>query len=583
MEHPSNSQVALALDEMAAQLEFIGRRYPARAYRTAASSIRRMPMSVGALAMAGRAQDLRGIGRSIESRIVELCETGRISDLEKLRQQTPVALLVLRRMKGVSRPVADAIWNDLRLRTMEELEEALVDGRLREVRGVGPATEDRIRDALIQLETQPEEIAEPLLRSHAQRAARDLVMLLRSAVPNLERVHVTGELARGAELVEVLDVVVVARDSVAATRAVRDHLDDRGWHTVREDAPVADECLTFGLQAATGAGVRIHVTDREHEAHSVLFATGPAEHALQVLDRAGGGNGGPPSAASHDPDRPDAAIYAAAGLAYVPPELRDRADVIERAAANELPALVAVDDLHGDLHVHSTWSDGRASIADMARAAIERGYDHLAITDHSWSLRIVNGLSVGDLAAQWRELEQVRAELPDDFALLQGTEMEILPDGSLDYDDDTLARLDWVVASIHSRQRQPADEITRRIERAMRNPLVDCIGHPTSRLLLRRKPTELDVDRLIELAADTGTFLEINSSPDRLDLNAEQAERAAAAGVRIAIHSDAHGPETLRLVDHGVAIARRAGLTRDDVTNARPWRELRELQPRWRA
>ncbi|MCW2949985.1 MAG: PHP-like protein, partial [Thermoleophilia bacterium] len=217
-----------------------------------------------------------------------------------------------------------------------------------------------------------------------------------------------------------------------------------------------------------------------------------------------------------------------------------------------------------------------------AAGAIERGYGHTVITDHSHSLFITNGLNEAALAAQWREMEAVRATLPGGFELLQGTEMEILPDGSLDFSDAVLRRLDWVVASIHTKQRQSADEINARIEIAMRNPYVDCIGHPTCRLLLRRPKTALDSDRLIALAAETGTFLEINASPDRLDLDAETAERAAAAGVLLCIDSDAHGPNTFGLVEHGVAIARRAGLTAEQVLNTREWSAIRDMQKRWR-
>ncbi|MCW2927340.1 MAG: polymerase [Thermoleophilia bacterium] len=579
MEHPSNPQVALALEEMAEQLEHGGSRYPARAYRSAASTIRRLPMSIGALAMAGRATDVRGIGSSIQSRIAEFCETGTIEELERLRQQAPPQMLLLKRLPGVNRRAAQAIWDEVRPRSFDDLEEAAEDGRLLAVHGVGPATVDAVRLGLATLEEEPEEMAEPLLRSHARRAARDVEVLLEAVVPGVRRTHVVGQLARGFELVDVLDVVVVADDSAAATAAVRDALDHRGWHTSSEDPDVVEECLTFALQAATGAGVRIHVTDPEHEAHSVLHATGPPEHADAVARRAGVSS--IRSLAVYE--QPDAAIYAAAGLEWIPPELRDHAGVLDAAARGELPTLVTVEDLRGEMHCHSHWSDGRASIEEMALAARERGYGHLAITDHSWSLRIVNGLSVEDLVDQWREIEGVRTRLGDDFTLLHGIELEILPDGSLDYPDDVLERLDWVVASIHSRQRQPAEEIDRRIERAIRNPLVDCIGHPTSRLLLRRPSTALDTDRLIELAAETGTSLEINASPDRLDLDAATAARAAEAGVLLCVNSDAHGPGTLGLVEHGIAIARRAGLRPDDVVNARDWPWIREQQPRWRA
>ncbi|MCW2972147.1 MAG: hypothetical protein JWN72_420, partial [Thermoleophilia bacterium] len=539
-------------------LDMSGARYPARAYRGAARTIRRLPASVGTLAMSGRATDLRGIGQSIQRRVIELCETGSIAELERMRERTPSTLMVLPRFRGVSRAKAERIFEQLELRTLDDLLEAVDDGRLLTVPGIGPATVEAIRDGLLTLETEPEELAEGMLRSHAQRAADDVRVVLAAGVPGVLRVHVGGQLARGFEVVDVLDLVVVAEDAPAATAVVRELLDDRGWYTSSEAPLIDDECLTFALQGSSGAGVRIHVADVAHEAEALLHGIGPRDFAR-------------------------AALAAPEPLPWVPPELRDRPGILERARAGTLPQLVEVADLRGEMHCHSEWSDGRATVAEMAAGAIARGYGHVVITDHSHSLFITNGLNEAGLAAQWRELQAVRAELPSDFSLLQGTEMEILPDGSLDFTDDVMRRLDWVVASIHTRQRQSAEEINRRIERALRNPYVDCIGHPTSRLLLRRPKTALDTDRLIELAAETGTFLEINASPDRLDLDAETAERAAAAGVLLVIDSDAHGPNTLGLVEHGVAIARRAGLTAEQVLNTRSWAQIRELQKRWRA
>lgn len=583
MEHLSNQEIARALEEIADHLDFAGRpqtRYPARAYRRAARSISQLPVSVGALAMTGRARELRGVGESVEARIVELCQTGEIAYLERLREETPTALMLLTRIRGLSRPLAYAIWETIQPRSLEEVAEAAEDGRLLEVPKVGPKTIERIRDGIATLLSEPELVAEPMLRTHALRAALDVRGVLEAVVPGVLRVHLGGELVRGHELVHLLDVLLVAEDASAATEVVREQLDARGWQTYSEEAEVSDECLTFALQGTSGAGIRIHVTDEQHEARSLLFAIGPRGHARAVCRRADQPCDAPRIA--HEP-APDAALYAEAGLAWVPPELRDHDGVLELAEHGTLPQLVELADLRGELHCHSTWSDGRASTAEMAAAAIERGYDHIAITDHSQSLRIVNGLTHGDLAAQWRELEQVRAELSGSLHLLQGTELEILPDGSLDFPDEVLERLDWVVASIHSSQRQPAEEITQRMERALFNPFVDCIGHPTSRLLLRRPKTALDTDRLIELAAETGTFLEINASPDRLDLDAETARRAADAGVLLCIDSDAHGTETLRLVEHGIAIARHAGLTAAQVVNTRTWPQIRALQKRWRA
>ncbi|MCW2924603.1 MAG: hypothetical protein JWM98_2007 [Thermoleophilia bacterium] len=580
MEHPSNREIAQALEELSLHSRFLGAHHPARAYRNAAASIVRVPVSVGALAMAGTATELRGIGASIQSRIVELCETGTIRRLEQLRQEAPPVRLLLTRLPGVGPKTAAAIWETLRPRTADDLMEMVDDGRLAAVRGVGPVTVDAVRLALHQLEEAPEELGEPLLRSHARRTVRDIETVLRTSIDGVLRVHDAGELARGCELVDVVDVVVVARDAEAAAAGVRDVLDHRGWRGVDEVATAGDRATTFGLDALSGAGLRIHVTDEAHAAVTCLSAIGPAEHAATVLELAG--DAAQPSPASA------AALYERAGLAWIAPELRDRPEAIDDARdafarGERLPHLVRVEDLRGELHCHSTWSDGRADIATMARAAIERGLGHLAVTDHSWSLRIVNGLGPGDLAAQWREIEVVRAQLPEDFTLLQGIELEILPDGSLDFDADTLGRLDWVVASIHSRQRQDRDEITARMEQAMRSPFVDCIGHPTSRLLLRRAKTQLDTERLIELAAATGTCLEINSSADRLDLDSPTARRAAEAGVLLCINSDAHGADTLGIVEHGVAVARRAGLGPEQVINTRSWEEMRALQKRWRA
>ncbi|MCW2962187.1 MAG: polymerase [Thermoleophilia bacterium] len=592
MEHPSNREIASVLEQLAEHSQFVGARYPARAYQRAASAIAQLPVSVGALAMAGRATELRGIGRSIQSRIAEYCDTGTIAELERLREETPPARLLLTRLPGLGPKTSTVIWDTLRPTSIEELEEMVSDGRLRTVRGVGPATEDIVRAGILELEHEPEQLAVQLLRSQAQRAVADIAGVLRGSVPGVLRILEAGQLRRGFELVDMLDIVVVAEDTVAATAALREQLDARGWLTSSEDAPIVDECLTFALDGLSGAGVRIHVTDTAHEAASYAYAVGPVDHARTVLERSGAAPAAAAPTSPVPPDAPraapDADLYRRARLAWIAPERRDAAGALEAASAafavnRDMPALVAAADLRGELHCHSNWSDGRATMEAMAHAAIARGSEYLAITDHSWSLRIVNGLAPADLAAQWRELERVRATMPDGFHLLQGTELEILPDGTLDFPDDVLERLDWIVASIHSRQRQPAEEITRRIERAMFNPYVDCIGHPTSRLLLRRPRTELDTDRLIELAAHTGTFLEINSSPDRLDLDAPTAARAADAGVLLCINSDAHGPNTLGLVEHGAAIARRAGLRPDQVANTRSWEQLRSLQKRWRA
>ncbi|MCW2949853.1 MAG: polX, partial [Thermoleophilia bacterium] len=251
MEHPPNAYIAQLLEEMADHLELGGARYPARAYRGAARTIRRLPTSAGALAMAGSAQALRGVGRSIEARIVELCETGSIAELERMRERTPSALMVLPRFRGVSQAKAERIAEQLGIRTLDDVAEAADDGRLLTVAGIGPATVDSIRDGLLTLETEPEELAEGMLRSHAARAAGDVRAVLEAVVPGLAHVHVCGQLTRGFEVIDVLDIVAVVDDAPAATTIVREQLDDRGWHTSSEDAVVDDECLTFALHGST--------------------------------------------------------------------------------------------------------------------------------------------------------------------------------------------------------------------------------------------------------------------------------------------------------------------------------------------
>jgi DNA polymerase (family 10) len=551
-EHLENKAIAERLDSFATLLELAGASpYAARAYRGAAELIRTTRAPVADLIRAGRVRELRGIGRGIEGRLKELVETGEIAELEELERQVQPDLVGLGRYLGIGARQAVLIARTLGVRTAAELREAAAAGRLREVPGIGPQKEAKLLAALDRVdEPRP---PRGLLIHRARRLLEEIAEPL-GGTP-------AGDPRRYRDTSEHFAVVVAAEnpepllDAFEALPAIVSVLERPSLSSAPPGSArgrCEDERRAYGV-TVEGVPVELVVARPEAFGTELVRATGSREYvaALEPL-----------------PDAPDeAGVYRALRIPYVPPELR------EAPFRAEPPPLLELGDIRGDLHCHTTWSDGTESVESMALAAIERDYEYLAICDHTPAVGAVRGLTADDLRRQALEIAAVNEALSP-FRVLRGTECDILPNGQLDLPDSILAELDWVQASVHGGQRLPKRQQTERVERALRNPYVSCLSHPKGRYVNRRPENELDVDRLIEVALEEGVALEVNGLPDRLDLRDVYVRRALEAGVQIVCSTDAHSIRGLSNMELSVATARRGWASAADVVNARPLEEV---------
>jgi DNA polymerase (family X) len=531
-----NPSIAERLEAFATLLDLAGAEfYSARAYRRAAELIRTTKAPVASLVRAGRVRELRGIGAGIEARLRELVETGTIAELDELEREVDPELVGLGRFLGLPPKRAVEIGRTLGIRTAEEFRAAAAEGRLRDVPGIGAATEAKL--------------LERLAREEAPRAARPL--LLNRARALLEPVaaalggEIAGDPRRWRDENERLAVVVAATeagpvlDAFAALPAIV--------------AVVEREERRAVGATVEGVPVELVVAEPARLGTELLRATGSDAYVA--------GLGPLPAGASEEE------VYGALRLPWVPPELR------EEPFRGEPPALVELADIRGDLHMHTTWSDGRASVEEMARAARGLGYAYVAICDHTTNVRVVPGLDADGLRRQGEEIAAANEALAP-FRVLRGTECDIRADGSLDLPDDVLAELEWVQLSLHAGQRAPRAELTRKVTEAMRHPAVRCLSHPKGRLINHRPENALDLDAVFEVALETGVALEVNGLPDRLDLRGEHVRRAVEAGVRIVCSTDAHSLAGLGNMQLSVATARRGWATAADVLNTRPLGEV---------
>ena len=531
METTGNARVAATLDGYAALLELADAGfYSARAYRRAAALIRELPAPIEELVRNGRVRELRGIGAGIEAKLRELVDSGRIAELEELRQQTSPELAAAGRMLGIGAALGSTIATSLGIHTLAELRAAADAGRLREVPRIGPKTEAKIRAALAR---EPSPRSTLVLLNRARELSAQLADAL-GGVP-------AGAARRWRESASRL-AVVVATTEPEAVRA--------RFSALPEIVAVIERGVGLTLD---GVPVDLHVTPPRTFGTALLRATGSAAYVASL---------GPlPDA------RDEETLYRQLGLPYLAPELR------ELPAPAEPPQLVELGQIRGDLHCHTTWSDGRATVLEMAEAARDLGYEYLAICDHTVNVRVVPGLSADDLRRQAAEIAAANERLSP-FRILRGTECDVLPDGGLDLPDDVLAELDWVQLSLHAGQRTPRRELTARVTHAMQHPAVRCLSHPTGRLLGHRPENALDLERTIETALATGVALEVNGLPNRLDLSGEHVRIAVEAGAAIACSTDAHSIAGLGNMPLSVHTARRGRATAADVVNTRPLAEL---------
>jgi DNA polymerase (family 10) len=561
---PRNAEIADQFDLLADLLELDGSAtYQVLAYRRAATTIRESARPVAELAAEGRAKDLPGIGKTIEAKIVQVAETGEIEALTKQRKLVPDDVVAFMQLPGLGPKTARRIWLELGITTIDELRTAAEAQRLRTLRGLGAKTEERVLQALsAKRKTEP---VRPLL-GRGLPAVLGVVAALREH-PAADIVSEAGSVRRRKETFRDLDIIATASDP----RALIDYFTELEW--VAEVAAkgttkatvVAHDGLRFDLRVVppeSYGNLLQHFTgSKDHNValreHAVKQGLSVSEYGVQNVETS-----------EVFQTRDEAELYEHLGYQFIPPELRENRGELEAARRGDLPELVELRDLRGDLHSHTTWSsDGHNSVEEMALGARDRGYSYLAVTDHSHYLR------GGRFEAQWEEIEALNSRLKP-FRILHGIEVNIRADGSVDVSDETLAACDWVMASLHSAfDRSP----TERVLAAMENEHVDCIGHLTGRKLNRRGPADVDVERVIEKALETGTFLEINSQPDRLDLRDIHARAAAEAGLLVAVSTDAHELPALDWAAIGVAQARRGWLTKEQVLNTRSWAQINRL------
>jgi DNA polymerase (family 10) len=575
----TNAAIAQYFDELGDLYELDGAVvHRVLAYRNAARAVRDAPVSVAELTRQGRVTTLPGIGKTLEEKIVTLLDTGGIPSLDRLRAKFPPGLLDMTRLPGLGPKRARTLFDELQIDSLDALREAAENERLRGLRGFGPKFEQAVLEAFAA--GVAERPAPRVLLPRALGIGEQITSALRS-LPGVDRVELAGSARRLADSVKDLDVIATATDPGKLTAAFA-RLD------VIESAGSAGDNAVRG-RTHSGLAVDVRVVEPDLFGNLLQHFTGSRDHNMQLREamvRRGlhVSEYGILDDATGETTRcaTEAEVYERLGLAWIPPELREGRGELEAAAEGTLPRLIEVGDLKGELHSHTVLSDGRQTAEEMAIAARERGLEYIAHTDHSATHGFGNHVDPDTLK---RQIEHVRElnERVEGIEMLIGTETNILPDGAPDYDDDLLAELDWVVGSVHTSFGMAESEMTRRLVAACEHPWIDAIGHPTGRKIERRKPYAVDMNAVIEAAARTGTMLEINAAPDRRDLNDVHARNARDAGVKILIDSDAHGVRELALARWGIATARRAWLTPDDVANTRSWPEFAKLRKRARA
>jgi len=572
----TNGEIADALAELGALYELDGAvRYRVIAYQEAARVIRDSPVSVEELAREGRATELPGVGKTLQEKIVALVDDGSIPSADKLKQRFPASLIEVTYVPGVGARTARRLYDELGIESLEQLRAAAEKGELRDVKGLGPKAEENVLAAVERIDADG--VAERRLLSDVLAIAEELASALRDS-PACGEVAVAGSARRMTETCKDVDLIATTTDTAALAKVLAEH-------PLTADVGAGGDA---GARIVTHNGIKVDVRIAAPDEYGNLLQhfTGSAEHNVKLRERAVGRGLSISEHGIKDTDTgkvetcaTEAEVYGRVDLPYIEPELREGGAEIKAAVAGELPELVTRDHIRGDLHCHTTLSDGHNTLEEMVEAARKLKYSYLAITDHSASHGFGNEVSPEALEAR---IEEVRAldKRTKGIKVLAGTEANILPDGSLDYGDDLLAKLDWVIASVHTSFRISKKKMTDRVVAAIEHPYVDCIGHLTGRMILKRPPYEIDVERVAGAAAENGTMLEINGNPNRRDVSENNARLAVEHGATIVVNTDAHRVRTMDNMRYGIATARRAWLTADQVANTRTWRSFSPLRKR---
>lgn len=569
----TNKKIARILHTYADYLEISGENaFRVGAYRKAARAVENSRKSVSELE---EYTVLPGVGKGTAAVIQEIVDTGALEALEELREILPPELPKLLDVPGLGPKSIHRLYKELHVKNLQDLRRVAEEQQIRKLSGFGPKKEQRILEGLDQLSSRPERILLPEADFVASRLLQQL-----SALDGVARVELAGSIRRRKETIKDLDFVVATEWAIDVTEKIV------ALPEVKEVINHGETKVSVVVEVeeiTVSADVRL--VSPEQFATALHHFTGSKEHNVRIRQRAkqrgwkvseyGVENAETGEIRTFDKEEE---FFQYLDLPYIIPELREDRGEIEAADQQKLPDLVTMEQYRGDLHMHTLYSDGAHSIMEMALAAKKRGYEYIAITDHSRSLQVASGLSIKDLEEQWKEIDEVNRQLQGEgITVLKGTEMDILADGSLDYPDYVLQELDLVIASVHTNFRQDEETMTNRIIRAMENPYVHIIGHPTGRLLLRRESYALDLERIFQVAKKTGTILELNSNPHRLDLNDQHLKRMKEEyGVMTTINTDAHSIEDMSLIPYGITTARRGWLQKEDILNTLSLAELKE-------
>ena len=559
----TKKDVAKVLNEIGTMLELQGENpFKARAYYNGARTIETLSEDIRSLVESGKLGEVKGIGDALQEKITELVTTGTLEYYDTLKAEIPEGLFKILEIPGLGPKKVQKIWDELDITSVGELEYACQENRLVDLRGFGEKTQEKILDGIQFIKKHQER----WLIDEVMKAAQPLLEFLRTH-DHVIRSELAGSLRRHAETVKDVDLVASVEDEHRAP-VMKDFTELSGVDTIIGSGETK---TSIRLESGINADLRL-VSDKQFP-YALHHFTGSKEHntAMRALAKSRDMKMNEYGLFTNEEDlvegNTEEEIFQALGLHYIPPELRENTGEIEFAQDSEIPELLTTDDIQGVIHVHTHYSDGIPGVRDWVMALKDRGYTYLGISDHSQSAFYANGLEPDRLEQQWDEIEEVRAEFPD-FTIFRGIESDILPDGSLDYEDEVLAEFDFVIASVHSNFNLSQAKQTERLIRAVQNPFTTFLGHPTGRLLLARDEYSVDLSAVIAAAGEAGTAIEINANPRRLDLDWRFGKYAKEHGVKTSIHPDAHRIEGLDHIQYGVGIARKGWFTKEDVINA---------------
>ncbi|MEM7538806.1 MAG: DNA polymerase/3'-5' exonuclease PolX [Chloroflexota bacterium] len=580
----SNRDVANLLSNIAARMQILGvSRFKINAYLNAAETIDGLGRDINSIHADGDLRKVPGIGKGIGDALTELFETGEVADFNALKAQVPSGVVDMMQVPDMGPKKAKRLWEELDITGIDQLRQAATNGELRVLKGFGAKSEEKILKG-IELMAKRSDDRTPA--GEARPLAEAMVAGLQASLEQeghtsaIERIEIAGSLRRWRETIGDVDILVVSPQPAVVMEAF-------------QQLPLVSDISASGSTKTSviltnGLQVDLRVVESKHWGAALQYFTGSKEHNVPVrehaLKKGWSLNEYGLTSTSDESDGPEqrffeeeSDLYQFLGLAWVPPEMRENRGELQAAQQQQMPTLIQIEDICGELHGHSTYSDGRNTITEMAAAAQAKGYSYWAVCDHSVGLGITQGVDAAQLLQQKAEIdalnEQWKAE-GIDFRLLRGVEVEVLADGDLGLKDDVLAELDVVVGSIHSGLRQDRDKITERCLKVIRNPHVDILGHATGRIIGRRPPSDIDMERILHACAETGTVIEINAHPSRLDINDAYARRAIELGCKIAINSDAHVNTGMDIMRYGIGVARRAWLQPEVVINTRPVDEM---------